>query len=61
MDSESLKIRLGEGVSPKVMCRSGVNSRKAVEFLLQNDIEAINISGGINEYAKKFDERIPDL
>lgn len=43
------------------MCRKGNNSRLACDFLKDKIKNLYNIIGGINEYAKEFDPKMPLL
>ena len=43
-----------------IMCRTGVRSSQICEFLIKQNFESIsNLTGGINEWAKKIDSSIP--
>ena len=43
-----------------VMCRTGVRSSQICEFLINQNFRSIaNLTGGINEWAKKIDSSLP--
>ena len=43
-----------------VMCRSGVRSAQICEFLSNQNFRSVsNLTGGINEWAKKIDSSLP--
>lgn len=42
-----------------VYCRSGGRSARVAEFLQQNGIKAINLTGGILAYSAEIDPSIP--
>jgi rhodanese-related sulfurtransferase len=43
-----------------VMCRSGVRSAKAQQFLLENGFKNVrNLKGGINQWAREIDNSLP--
>ena len=43
-----------------IMCRTGVRSSQICEFLSnQNFLSVSNLTGGINEWAKKVDSSLP--
>ena len=43
-----------------VMCRTGVRSSQICEFLSNQNFRSVsNLSGGINEWAKKIDSSLP--
>mmetsp|Transcript_29671 Transcript_29671/g.45639 ORF Transcript_29671/g.45639 Transcript_29671/m.45639 type:complete len:101 (+) Transcript_29671:59-361(+) len=42
-----------------IMCRTGRTSKLATRHLVENNIKAFNIVGGIHEYAKNYDSDIP--
>ena len=61
---DELRGRLKELKKDKeiiVMCRSGNRSGIAVKMLLDNGYKkALNLKGGINEWAKKIDTSLPE-
>ncbi len=43
-----------------VMCRTGVRSSQICEFLTNQNFRSVaNLTGGINEWAKKIDSSLP--
>jgi rhodanese-related sulfurtransferase len=61
---DELKDRLNELKKDEeiiVMCRSGNRSGIAAKMLLENGYKkALNLKGGINEWAKKIDPTLPE-
>jgi rhodanese-related sulfurtransferase len=43
-----------------VMCRTGVRSAQICEFLANQNFKSVaNLTGGINEWAKRVDDSLP--
>jgi len=52
LDSLNQRLRKLEGKKVLAICRSGNRSGTAVRILEQNDIEAINVKGGMNAWTR---------
>ena len=42
-----------------IMCHSGVRSYHVANFLVNNGVNAVNVIGGINEWARCVDNSMP--
>jgi adenylyltransferase and sulfurtransferase len=57
---EEVKSVRGEGLPIYVMCRRGINSKKATQLLCDNHFENVfNVRGGLTSWSKEVDHEFP--